>query len=156
RHVREQVELLEHHPGLHPQLADVLPPGPGAVAAAQPNAIHLDGPRRGVLQEVHAAEQCALSRAGPAEDHYHLALVHLHVDPPQDLQVTEGLVQPFDANDDVASGGKGGAHGSALDSSGSRAPSVGGGTMVPAGPGATGPVTAAARGAAPRPLGPAT
>ena len=58
-------------------------------------------PCGGVLDEVHAAQHRRLARAGAAEDHHHLAAVHLQVDAAHHLEVAEALVQPVDADDHV-------------------------------------------------------
>ena len=101
RHVREQVELLEHHADVQPELADLLALAPGAMAAAEPHARHLDGALGRVLEEVHAAQQRRLPRPRPPEDDHDLASVHLHVDASDHLQVPEGLVQALDPDDHV-------------------------------------------------------
>ena len=46
RHVGEQVELLEDHADVQPELADLLALAPGAVPALEPDAGHLDRSRR--------------------------------------------------------------------------------------------------------------
>ncbi len=68
----------------------------------EPDAGHLDRALGRVLDEVHAAQHGRLAGARPAEDHHHLAPVHLQVDAADHLEVAEALVQAVDADHDVA------------------------------------------------------
>ena len=102
RHVGEEVELLEDHARVHPHAADLLPLVLGPVTTLEPDAGHLDRSRRGVLQEVHAAQQGALARARAAEDDDDLALQDLHVDALQDLEGPEALVEVLRPDDDLS------------------------------------------------------
>ena len=94
-HVREEVELLEHHADVQPQLPDLLALARGCGgrrrALTPPTSMRARGR---ILEEVHAAQQRRLARPGPAEDHDHLALVHLHVDALEHLEVAESLLSP--------------------------------------------------------------
>ena len=99
RHVREQVELLEHH-------ADALaharePPrvalAVAAGARADRLAVELDDAGVRQLHEVEAAQQRALARAGRAEDGDALALRDVEVDAAQHLVAAEALGEAADA-----------------------------------------------------------
>ena len=98
--MREEVELLEHHPRVDPELADLLalpvrwPP----TSRIPPTSMSLGR----ILEEVHAAQQGGLPRSRPAEDHDDLALVDLHVDALEHLEVPEGLMKVLDADDGLA------------------------------------------------------
>jgi hypothetical protein len=77
--VREQVELLEHHPHLAAdgiEVADVIRKG---------DAIDGDRTLLEVLKAVEGADEGALAGARGAHDHHHLALAHLQ------LSATQGV-----------------------------------------------------------------
>ena len=95
RHVREQVELLEHHADVAAPPRDLvggqlvqavtadLPPD---VTAVDEDAAAVEG-----LEQVDAAQQGRLARAGRPEDDDRLTGVDLQVDALEDLQVPETL-----------------------------------------------------------------
>ena len=105
RHVREEIELLEDHPGVGPQTPDLLPLAAGPMSSFEPDPRDLDHAVRRVLQEVDAPKERRLARSRPAEDHDDLAGVDLHVDALQDLVRPEVLVEVLDPDDGVAVGG---------------------------------------------------
>jgi hypothetical protein len=94
RHVREQVEGLEH---------DADPP---------PDPIHVDARRRDLLpvdedparvdrlQEVDAPQERGLPRARRPDQADHLVLADLEVDAPEHLERAEGLPHPLQAERD--------------------------------------------------------
>ena len=63
--------------------------------SGQPDAGDFDRPFGRILEEVDATEQRALAGAGPTEDDDDLALVNLHVDAFEHLEVAKGLVKAF-------------------------------------------------------------
>ena len=84
---REQVEALEHHAHLLPELADVVFLVQGVLTLIE------DGAAGGGLQLVDAAQQCALAGARGADDAHHFSLFDLQIDVPKDLQVSKILGQ---------------------------------------------------------------
>ena len=77
-----------------------------AVAAADDvHAADLDLAGGRVLEEVEAAQEGALARAGRADEHDDLALVHLQVDALEHVVAAEVLLQFFDLDDDLAADG---------------------------------------------------
>jgi hypothetical protein len=99
--VRPQIEALEHHAEGGADAIDLLPVLRHRVGVlGRPHAdqlaadIDLAGIRR--LQEVDAAEQGRLARAGRADHGDHVAHIGLDRDPLQDLEIAEPLVQILD------------------------------------------------------------
>lgn len=88
RHVRVQVELLEHHAGgLAHELCLVL--------AGQLLAVDVDVAAGGLLQKVHAAHGGGLARTGRPNDDQLFALGHFQVDILQNVQITEVFFHMF-------------------------------------------------------------
>ena len=75
--VREQVELLEHHPHIAANRFDVA----GVLIDAE--AIDRDGALLEILQGIEGTKKGAFARSGGAHDHHHFAAVHGEVHPPQ-------------------------------------------------------------------------
>ena len=75
--VREQVELLEHHPHLAANGLDVA----GVLIDAE--AIDRDGALLEILQGIEGANEGAFAGSGGAHDHHHFTAVHGEVHPPQ-------------------------------------------------------------------------
>ena len=96
RQMREQVELLEHHAHLLADSGDV------AHVVAELNAIHDDVAFLVLFQTVDAANEGGFARAGGPEYHDHLALVHIHVDAAQHMEVTIPLVYFLAFDDGLA------------------------------------------------------
>ena len=84
RQVREEVEVLEHHPHL---LADGI-----NVAVIDLDALKLDGAAGGDLQPVQAAQEGGLAAAGRADQADHVAAVDVDVDALQDIEGGGGLL----------------------------------------------------------------
>jgi hypothetical protein len=83
--VREEVELLEDHPDLAPDLLDV------AQVVGELDAVHDDAPAVVLLQAVDAADHRRLPGArGPADDD-HLLTVDREIDVLERLEVAEPL-----------------------------------------------------------------
>ena len=74
RQVREEVELLEHHPHLGPYVVEV------RADVGQGEAVHDDLALGGDLQQVDAAQHRGLSRPAGTDDDDHLALGDVEVD----------------------------------------------------------------------------
>ena len=89
-HVREEVERLEDDPD---PAAD-----PVDVDAARGDLLAVDDDPAGVdrLEQVDAAQQRRLARAGGADQADDLVLGDVEVDPAQHLELAERLAQPFD------------------------------------------------------------
>ncbi len=104
-HVREEVELLEEHPGAEPHLPDLLLVRPAARVqgvGVQAQAVDLDRSDSRLLEEVDAAQQGRLPRSGSADDHDRLAAPNLEVHAAQDVVRAEVLLDAADADDDLA------------------------------------------------------
>src|SRR5713101_2405816 len=93
RHVREEVEGLEHHADLGPELGEVDPVAGDGIAVDEDLAL-LDG-----LELVDAADERALARARGSAHHHDLARRHVEIDvlehlhrakPLADLRVADG------------------------------------------------------------------
>ena len=69
RHVRIQIELLEHHPHLFPVLMD------GVALVGNAAALKKDLALRGGLQQVQAPQEGGLTAAGGPDDNDDLALL---------------------------------------------------------------------------------
>ena len=107
--MREEVELLEEHSGAQTHLPDLLLvcAGPSVERIGfQEHAVDLDRADGRLLQEVDAAQERRLSRAGSADDHHRLSLADLQVDPAQDVVRAEVLLQPMGPDDDLAEVGR--------------------------------------------------
>ena len=76
----EQIEVLKHHARLHAYLTDGLGPLLGDVAGLQFRTVDLDAAPGGGLEEIDAAQQGALARAGASEDNHNLARANVHRD----------------------------------------------------------------------------
>src|SRR5262249_44209454 len=94
-HVREQVELLEHHAD---SAADVLKDAGGHLAGLELDAGHVDGAGLETLQAVDAAEESALATAGRADDGGHLAAADGEGDATQHLEVAVVLHEASSLN----------------------------------------------------------
>ena len=84
--VGEQVELLEHHPGLAADLLDV------ADVAGQLDAVDEDAPAVVLLEAVDAADHRRLPRPGRADDDDDLLAGDVEVDVAQRLERAEELL----------------------------------------------------------------
>src|SRR4030042_2727659 len=84
--MREQVELLEHHPNLPPHPLDV------AHIMRKLNAINDNRAALVLLQPVERADEGRFTRTRGAKDHHHLTRLHIHADPFESLEVIEPLV----------------------------------------------------------------
>src|SRR6185295_1666578 len=104
-HVREEIELLEDHPGVRPQAPDLLPFATGPMPTFESDPRDLDHAVRRVLEEIDAPKERGFARSRPAEDHDDLAGVDLQVDALQDLVHPEVLVEVLHADDGVPIGG---------------------------------------------------
>src|SRR5581483_6461569 len=96
RLVREQVEGLEHDPDAGADLVQV-GPDVGEVPSLEP-----DVPEGGLRERVRAPQERRLSRAGGPDEHQDLAGQELGVDPLQDVEVSEPLVDPLQADERLA------------------------------------------------------
>ena len=96
-HVWKQVELLKHHPHLLPQLIDL------AQVLHHRDPLDDDIPLRRDLEEVDAAQEGGFAAAGRADHADTLALVHMGVDPLEDLEFPEILVEILYVNHFYAS-----------------------------------------------------
>jgi hypothetical protein len=92
-HVREQVELLEHHADT---AAHVLKRVGGDLAGLELDAEHVDGAGLETLQAVDAAQESALAAAGRADDGGHLAAADSEGDATKDLEVAVVLDEAGD------------------------------------------------------------
>src|SRR5438132_531453 len=100
------------------------------MTAGQADAVHFDHTTGRVFQEVDASEERALPRAGSAEEDHDLPGHDLEVDPLQDLQRPEVLVEILDTDERPAvSGCRHGALGRSPCSG--AAPAVPGSTRTP-------------------------
>jgi hypothetical protein len=87
RHVREQVELLEHHPHLAPQRDEI------RAAAVDLAAEHHDAAVGRGLEHVEAAQHRRFARPARPQHDEHLPGGDVEIDAVQDLVVAERLVQ---------------------------------------------------------------
>ena len=88
--VVEKVEALKHH-------ADLLTQGVQIDAQIHEIlAVEPDAPGVGLLEQVDAAQQRRFSRTGGPDDADHFALVYLHVNALEHLQLAEGFLQLLD------------------------------------------------------------
>ena len=104
RHVREQVERLEHDPDPAPDPVDVDALG-GDLLALDQDPAGVDG-----LDQVDAAQQRGLAAPRGADERDDLVLGDVEVDPPQHLELAEGLVQALDRQGGHARSLAGAAH----------------------------------------------
>ena len=86
REVREQVELLEHHPHLTPDLFDVLQ------VVREFHAVHNDGAPLVFFQPVDAPDEGGFPRTRGSKDDHHLPGINLHTDAPQGMEVAVPLM----------------------------------------------------------------
>ena len=93
--VREQVELLEHHPGLTAHLLDV------ADVARELDPVDDDPSAVVLLEPVDAADHRRLPRARRPDHDHDLLARDAQVDVVQRLEVTEELVHAFHLDDHV-------------------------------------------------------
>ncbi len=89
----EEVEILEDHPHLGPDLVDV------RLRIGDLHAIHPDPARIRQREVIDAPEEGALSRAAGSDDDEHLSLLDLQIDTREDFEGAVGLVQIFDTHD---------------------------------------------------------
>ena len=87
RHVREEVELLEHHADVFTDFVEV------GLAVGEEVSVHLDLSARGRLEEVEAAQEGRFAGAGRPDHADDLPLAHLEVDAPEHLQRAEVLAE---------------------------------------------------------------
>src|SRR5687767_6888189 len=91
----EQIEMLEHHADLTPDLVDALE------VAGQFDAVDDDAAALMLLEPVDAADHGRLARAGGAADDDPLAAHHLEVDVLEDVKIAKPLVHIDDVDRDV-------------------------------------------------------
>jgi hypothetical protein len=91
--VREEVELLEHHPDLPPDLLDV------ADVVAELDPVDDDAAAIVLLQPVDASYERRLPRARGPEDDDDLLPADGEVDPLERLEVVEPLLDAFEHDD---------------------------------------------------------
>ena len=89
RHVRVEVELLEHH-------ADVFADDLGLILVRQLFAVDVNVAAGGLFQKVHAADGGGFAAAGRANDDQLFALGHFEVHVFQNVQVAEVFVYVFE------------------------------------------------------------
>ena len=89
-HVREEVERLEHDPDPPPHPVDVDATS-GDLLAADDDPARVDG-----LEEIDASEQRRFARSRSPDQANDLVLANFHVNPAQDVVVSEGLVDALD------------------------------------------------------------
>ena len=93
----EEVEILEYQAEVEPLLADIpLRLGRGVRCVKDHAALHGNGAVIRPLQEVQAAEQGGLARAGGTDDGEGLALFQGKADIAEDLGVPEVLLNVLD------------------------------------------------------------
>ena len=107
--MREQIEQLEHHPGLGADRGQLALAAAGpcrtlAVAIADLDAIDPDAALVVLLEQVDAAQQRGLAAAGWPDDGDHLAAMDVELDPLQHAVVAERLADVADADDRVRRG----------------------------------------------------
>ena len=103
--MREQVEVLEDHPGPYPQLADLLPVAPAAAVervGLDRDVTDAHGAHGRLLEEVEAAQHRRLATAGASDEHHGLVLADLQAHAPQDVVVAEVLLDAGRRDDDLA------------------------------------------------------
>ena len=101
------------------------------------------------LEQVHAAQQCALAASARPDHDEHLAALHVEVDPVEDEVVAEALpdaIQPDDRFPDALGDGDGGAHAV-------KAPRIPTARSISSSSSATGPVASATARRTVRPVG---
>ena len=96
RHVRIEVEGLEHHADALAGMVDVGP------RVEHVDAVHHDAAGGRLLQPVEAAQQGRLARARRADHEHQLALGHLEIDALQDVKGAEMLVDAARVDDRLA------------------------------------------------------
>jgi hypothetical protein len=84
--VGEQVEMLEHHAHLLPVQGEV------HLLAGDVHPVEDDGAGGGRFQQVQAPQECALAAAGGPDHRDDVALVHVHRDAVQRLDVAAVVV----------------------------------------------------------------
>ena len=88
-HVGEEIEVLEHHAHLPPDQVDV------GLGVGDGGALKGDGALGGGLQQVEAAQEGGLARAGGPDDDHFLPGIDVLGDVVQHQMVPEGLGQMF-------------------------------------------------------------
>ena len=88
--MREQVELLEHHPDLAPHVVDLLEVG------AELHPVDDDAAALPILEPIDAAKQRRLAAARRAADDDAFPPHHLEVDIPEHVEGAEPLVETGD------------------------------------------------------------
>ncbi|MCY1418361.1 hypothetical protein D9M71_339180 [compost metagenome] len=96
--VREQVEVLEHEPGLLAQAANRTLLAAQRAVGIDADVTDLDLPGIGGFQQVEAAQEGGLARAAGADDGHHFAGLHGQVDTVEHGLALEPLGQAFDFN----------------------------------------------------------
>jgi hypothetical protein len=96
--VREQVEALEDHAELEPDLPERPLARLAARAGVELEAVDRDRAPLECLESVQAAEERALAAAGGADDRRHLAPRDRERDPPEDLEGAMPLDQAIDVD----------------------------------------------------------
>ncbi len=89
----EQIERLEHHARLAPDLLDV------AHVIGEFDAVDDDRSSVVALETIDAANQCRFARARWPDHDHDLLLAHLEVDVVECTEVVEVLVHPGDFDD---------------------------------------------------------
>ena len=95
----EQVELLEHHPGLAADLLDV------AQVSCQLDAVDDDASLVVLLQPVDAADQCRLARTRRPDDDDDLLSSDVEVDVASAVNVPKRFTTPSQLDHDLACAG---------------------------------------------------
>ena len=93
--MREQVEALEHHPDLAPDLVDPLE------IRSEIDAIDIDVAFLKLLQRVDAADQGGFAGARGPADHDALALCDGEIDVTQDVEFAVPFVEAGNADDRI-------------------------------------------------------
>ena len=93
RQVGEQVELLEHHSHLAPDLLNI------ADIVRQFGPVHDDAPLLVLFQAIDTANKGGLARPGRADDHDHLTRFHSEINSTQGLKLSKPLVQILNDDD---------------------------------------------------------
>ena len=91
----KQVERLVHHAHAHGKLLELALRSilcPAVFFAADPFPVELNFARIHGFQPVQAAQKCALTRAGRADDRHHLALFHAERHAPEHFGSAKALV----------------------------------------------------------------
>jgi hypothetical protein len=92
----EEIELLKDHPRLLPDIPDVTAVLACGFPGLDLHPVDLDGPCRGLLQEVQAAQKGALATAGRPYDDDNFAKADIEIDALDDVQWAEIFVQAPD------------------------------------------------------------